>query len=375
MWNKSIYASFLILCFSFASDRPGNDRLWEGIKAFYSYNFDEAVNILSEVKVNHPEHPTVHFTWAVSKWLRAQAYDGTEASYDTLYKALDKIIPVYEHYIKTIPDEPGYRLYDAASKGLKARVHLGRKEWLNVILEGINGYTGVLSVHKNNPDLYDSYFPLGILNYYSGNMSGFFRFMSGFVGIEADKDLGLRFINIASEKGEFAWIEASQVLVFIYLWMDSDFKKALEISQLLVDKIPESIYNQHLFTESLIRNNKLNFAKTNLKKTYIMAENIPPLSKKSWIPTLNYQQALLAFYMQDFDRAMSFSTMSIEHFNAELDTPLGFSYLLRGMIYDLMGDRKNAVSDYRSVINLDNHTAAIIDARQYLNRPYVDSIE
>ena len=45
------------------------------------------------------------------------------------------------------------------------------------------------------------------------------------------------------------------------------------------------------------------------------------------------------------------------------------------MIYDLMGDRKNAVSDYRSVINLDNHTAAIIDARQYLNRPYVDSIE
>ena len=115
MWNKPIYISFFILCFSFASDRPGNDRLWEGIIAFYSYNFDESVNILSEVKVNHPEHPTVHFTWAVSKWLRAQAYDGTEASYDTLFKALDKIIPVYEHYIKTIPDEPEYRLYDAAS--------------------------------------------------------------------------------------------------------------------------------------------------------------------------------------------------------------------------------------------------------------------
>tara|TARA_B100000029_G_scaffold514878_1_gene619434 strand:- start:6192 stop:7319 length:1128 start_codon:yes stop_codon:yes gene_type:complete len=375
MWNRSIYILLFFLCTSFASDRPGNGRLWEGINAFYSYRFDESVEILSEVKLNHPEHPTIHFTWAVSKWLRAQAYNGIEASYDTLFDALDEIIPLYEYYVKIKPDDPHYRLYEAASKGLKARVHLGKKEWLSVILEGIKGYSGVLSVYKKHPELYDAYFPLGILNYYSGNMSGIVRFMSGFVGIKADKDLGLHLINISSEKGEFAWIEASQILVFIYLWMDLNYTKALDISKELVNKMPESIYNQHLFTESLIRVNRLDLAKNNLDKTYIMVENIPPLSKKSWVPTLNYQQALLAFHKKDYNSAMLFVTKSIDHFNAELDTPLGFSYLLRGMIYDLSGQRKNAVANYRLAINLDNHTVAMVEARKYLNRPYLNSIK
>lgn len=366
--KKFVVLVSISLCIG--ANRPGNDRLWEGIYAFYSYNFDESVDILSEVKLNHPDHPTVHFTWAVSKWLKAKAYDGIEASYDTLLTALDIIIPIYEDYVYRNPNDPQFRLYSAASKGLKARVHLGKKEWISVVKEGIKGYSGILTVNKEYPEIYDTHFPMGILNYYAGNMSGFVRFFSSFVGIQADKDLGIRLITVTAEKGEFAWIEASQILVYIYLWIEQDFDKALDISQRLVQRLPTSIYNQHLLSESLIQHNRLEEAKKNIQLTYEMAENIPFLSKKSWLPTLNYQEALLAFYSEDYNKAIRLVTLSIEEFSAELDTPLGFGYLLRGMINDIHGDRAAAVRDYRATIGLDNYTYAVTKARLYLRQPY-----
>tara|TARA_Y100000590_G_scaffold273612_1_gene307228 strand:- start:350 stop:1429 length:1080 start_codon:yes stop_codon:yes gene_type:complete len=357
------------------AERPGNDRLWEGIYAFYSYEFQKSVAILTEVKSNHPEHPTVHFTWAVAKWLRAQAYDGIEASYDTLLTALDTIVPTYETYVETFPEEPQYRLYFAAAKGLKARVHLGKKEWVGVVMEGIKGYGGVRSLYREHPEIYDTYFPMGILNFYAGNMSGFVRFISSFLGIEPDKELGLELMTTTAEKGEFAWIEASQILVYIYLWIEVNYDKALAISERLVERLPSSIYNQHLLTESLISHNRLNEAEEVLERTRAMADETPPVSRKGWLPTLKYQEALLAFYREDYEKAHRLVTQSIDEFNTELDTPLGYSYLLRGMINDLRGERREAVDDYRSAILLDNYTSAVREARGYLRRPYTLSVQ
>jgi len=366
---------FALFTVSVAADRPGNDRLWEGIYAFYNYEFNKSVSILSEVRERHPEHPTVHFTWAVSKWLRAQAYDGIEASYDTLSASLEKIIPVYDGYVEQYPEEPEYRLYAAAAKGLKARVHLGKKEWISVVREGIKGYSGIRAVHNENRELWDTYFPMGILNFYAGEMSGFVRFFAGLIGIEADKAVGIEHMTITADKGEFAWIEASQILVFVYLWMDQDFDNALTISQQLVERLPKSIYNQHLYTESLIRLNRLDDAEANLRLTTEMAEILPSLSIKGWLPTLKYQDALLSFYRGDTDRAIKMVTQSIDEFNTELDTPLGFGYLLRGKIHDMRGDRSLAVRDYRSAVRLDNYTAAMAEAREYLRRPFAPRVE
>ena len=152
--------------------------------------------------------------------------------------------------------------------------------------------------------------------------------------------------------------------------MDQDFEKALTISQRLVDRIPKSIYNQHLYTESLIRFNRLDEAEANLRLTNEMAKRLPSLSKKGWLPTLKYHDALLSFYKGDTDRAMEMVTQSINEFNTELDTPLGFGYLLRGNIHDLRGNRSLAVEDYRSAVRLDNYSAAMTEAREYLRHPF-----
>ena len=352
------------------SKRPGNDLLWEGIRAFYQDQFGESVELLSQAREKYPTHPTVHFTWAVATWLRAQSHEGIDESYAALEEALDEVIPVYDNLVHQFPEQPEYRLYLSASKGLRARVHLGRKEWLGVIIQGIKGYRGVAGVQRKHPQLWDTYLPIGLLNYYAAVTPPFVRFVAKLLGMEANKETGIEQIRIAAGKGEFSWIEASLTLAFIYLWVDDEYEASLPIAEKLRQQLPGSINGQQIYTETLIRLERLAEAEKNLELTFRMVRNVPPISQRRWIPTLKYQSALLKFYRQEYDSALVLATASIDEFDTELDTPLGFGYLLRGQIHDLEGRRDLAVADYRAAVALNNNTSAIRHARRYIETPF-----
>jgi len=114
----------------------------------------------------------------------------------------------------------------------------------------------------------------------------------------------------------------------------------------------------------------LDEAERSLAITQKMADDNLPASKKAWQPTLKYQRALLNFHRGNIDEALKLTTASINEFNTELDTPLGYGYLLRGMIYDLKGERRKAVANYRAAVKLENYTTAVTKAKRFLKEPY-----
>ena len=169
---------FIFFSLTILSSNNGNDKVWEGINAFYNYEFNKSVKILDEAKNEFPFHPSVHFTWAVSKWLHSRAYDGIDKSYKVLSESLEIIVPTYEVLIEKFPNDKEIHLYYASTLGLKARVHLGKKEWINVVVEGIKGYSSIKSLNSKYPEYSDALFPIGILNYFAGKMSGFTQFFA-----------------------------------------------------------------------------------------------------------------------------------------------------------------------------------------------------
>lgn len=353
-----------------AANKTGDEVVWQGIRAFYNEDYNESVTILTQAKNDFPEHPTVHLVWAVSLWLRAQAQDGHLVAHKVLEESIATVIPMYEELVIKYPDDPEYKLNLAATQGLRARVALGRKDWLGVVSAGIQGYRGTVAVHRANPDLYDAYLPVGILNYYIGRSSSVVKILAKVFGIEADESKGIEQMKLAAKKAEYAWIESASTLAYIYLWMYDDYESALPITKMLREEFPRSAYYNHLYTETLLMLKRLDEAEKSLAITWDMANDNLPASQKAWQPTLKYQQALLDFYRGDLDKALRLVTESIDEFNTELDTPLGYGYLLRGMIFDLKGERRQAVANYRAAVSLDNYTSAMTKAEQYLKHPY-----
>ena len=62
----------------------------------------------------------------------------------------------------------------------------------------------------------------------------------------------------------------------------------------------------------------------------------------------------------------------IENYSGELDVILGNLFLLKGKVFDLQGDRRNAIEYYKKCIGLNNLSSAIKDSKQYLKKPYTD---
>ena len=62
------FAAVLLFTSAFANEYYKGDTLVrEGVYAFYNYEFDKAVNILSNARDEFPDHPGVHLIWAASK--------------------------------------------------------------------------------------------------------------------------------------------------------------------------------------------------------------------------------------------------------------------------------------------------------------------
>ena len=67
----------------------GDDNVWQGVHAFYNYETADAIEILAKARVETPENPTVHLTWAAALWLHNQANSSVEQTYIDLENDLN----------------------------------------------------------------------------------------------------------------------------------------------------------------------------------------------------------------------------------------------------------------------------------------------
>jgi len=133
------FSIFLLTFTLLTAEYPGDDVVWKAVRAFYNYDTGRAITILNNARVDFPENPTVHLTWAAARWLHSQAHDPLDVTWHMLNDDIETIIPVYNDLVERFPDDPNYKLYLGSSIGLKARVYLGTKRVVKDVDMGIQG--------------------------------------------------------------------------------------------------------------------------------------------------------------------------------------------------------------------------------------------
>ncbi|MBT6942355.1 MAG: hypothetical protein HN999_03995, partial [Candidatus Marinimicrobia bacterium] len=92
------------------SQHPGDKAVRAGVDAFYNYEFDKSIQILTQARKDFPNHPGVHVTWAAAHWRRNEAYLPQDEIYSNLDANLDEIQKIYEDQLEKFPDHPEYML-------------------------------------------------------------------------------------------------------------------------------------------------------------------------------------------------------------------------------------------------------------------------
>ena len=369
---RSIACLLSIISLTFSIDNNGDSTVMEGVRAFYNYEFDRATNILDDARLKYPDHPGVHFIWSSSKYYISQAKDPIEATYDTLENTLDLIEPLYERYVKDYPSNSQYNLYLGSTKGLRARASLGNKEWLSILIDSYRGFTIIDKVSRENPDLLDAKLPIGIVEYYASVGNVFVRWAVDIYGLDTSKDKALKKISDAAKNSKWAWIEASGIISFIYLWLEDAPDMALPYAERLSKEFPENFYFNILHLESLIRTSYFKEANDLIRVLEHKFDLLTKRQKEWYGPYLNYEKALLLFYEKNYWETHPIIDIAIENYSGELDIILGNLFLLKGKVFDLQGDRRNAIEYYKKCIVLNNLSSAIKESKQYLKKPFTD---
>tara|TARA_Y100000741_G_scaffold115578_1_gene86745 strand:- start:579 stop:1715 length:1137 start_codon:yes stop_codon:yes gene_type:complete len=369
----TIYLLIILKPISLLGFSGGDSLIMEGARAFYNYDFDRSIKVLNIARDKYPTHPGVHFIWASAKYYISQARDETIVTYDTLKNSLDHIDPIYEKLVADFPNNQGYKLYFGSSKGLRARSSLGKKEWISVLIQSYTGFKIIKEVANKNPEMVDAQLPIGIVEYYASISNPIIKFLVSIYGLDASKYSALEKISNAAKYSDWAWIEASGVIAFIYLWIENDPGKAILFTNRLNIEFPNNYYYRIIHTESLIKNFRLDEAWNQIDLLEKNFKNLT-LKQRQWYgPYLDYEKSLILFYEKKYNKSFQLIEKAILNYNGELDMVLGNLFLLKGKILDIWKRHEEAKDFYKECIGLANFSYAISESKKYLISPFIIS--
>ena len=368
---RVLFVLIFSIQYTFCNDIfPGDSVVREGVNAFYNYEYNKSIKILTDARVKFPDHPGVHLIWATARWVRSQAYDPVEKTYSVLESDLNKIEPIYKRLVQKFPNDLTYKLYQGSAIGLNARVSLGKKEWLNTIFHAYKGFKIIKDVYNKAPFIKDSKLPIGIIIYYAGISNTLLRYTVNFYGLDASTDIGLNEISEAANSSDWAWIEAMGILSFLYLWVEDDAILAGKYSRQLVNNFPNNFYYNLLHLEYLIKTDQFEKAKKLIKNLDVKILNLTERQKEWYKPYLDYEKGLLAFKSKQYKKSLVLLDLCIKSYSGELDIVLGNALLLKGKVLDKLKRRSEAKLSYQACLDLDNFSSSMKTAKQYLFQPY-----
>ena len=347
-----ICLSFLFPSYSFEYSKSKNE-IDQAVKYLYNYDLDSSLYFINIASNIDKEHPLVPFLKSSVLWLKTQSEEGFEESYEQIKKSFDEALPIYKGLIKKYPNDPEYFLYLGSLYGLIARIELSYNHWFRVLIPALRGYRYIHKAYEIDSELKDIYMPMGLVSYYTCLSAPFIKFCYRFIGIKIDCDSSLEYLEIASTESYYSWIEANNVLSYIYLYMQHDYNKAIKKLNPLINKYPNHPFFPFLKAEALLHLKQWEKLDNMMPLLIELTNHKSAIIREECSQKLKYINTYRLFYNKKFKEVIKSSSDIIENYSMEFNWLLGMSYYLRANSYIALNEIDKAKKDLKIVCKLD----------------------
>ena len=337
-----------------------------GIDLLYVRQFDDAEIIFKNLVAQSPENPQGYFYLAMVTWSRlANGFWGSETVRE-YKKRIDRTIQVAEDRIKHVSATRNDFFYLGGALGFKGRFELMRGKWLSSFFlsrDAINAFETCLEMEPNNRDVL---LGLGMFDYYTAHLSGVLKFLTYLLLHKGSKKEGLRKLHLAASEAIYSQTEAKSMLLHIYLFIEEDFVKALELAQDLARKYAQNPRYMVLAGVCYMRLGlDLQYWDT---VGFLRRKGLEASTEKEasiWGRRALYLETIYHLYHGPYREARSKLGLILNR-NDPVNDPLMIAWPLAkiGMSYDLDGDREKAITYYNRVLTMANGAGAQFFARK-----------
>ena len=186
-------------------DEEINDYIFTG-------EWQQAKMLIEDQIKQNPEQPKYYFMKAYMYYL-SRYFANTGMSRDSTINSV--------HYYASQAIEKGEQLEQTTEVKFYigcAYVHLARahgmwQEWWSAYWAASSCENYLEEVINEDPEYYDAYFELGVINYYPDvAITGFTSTLAWIGGMSGDRELGLKYLNMVADKGSLFKQEANIAL-------------------------------------------------------------------------------------------------------------------------------------------------------------------
>jgi tetratricopeptide (TPR) repeat protein len=190
-----------------------------------------------------------------------------------------------------------------------------------------------------------------------------------------DRKKGLEQLRLASEHAKYAGVEASYFLMQSYYMFEKDFPRAYSIAMRLHERYPRNSIFYRFLGRCLVSLGRVGEARDIFTDIEQLCDG-----KVFGYDTFDKREAVFylgkfEFMANRFDTALNYLYQcDVLSRKIDKDGSSGFmaqGNLLIGMIYDVRGQRPQALEQYEKVLDMKDYENSHSDAKKYRRVPYV----
>lgn len=348
-----------------------NQNLLEGIHLLYERQFNEAEALFLELKEKFPEKTAAYFYLAMVTWSRLAAGFWSPEHVAQYKKRIDRTVAIAKSRIESGKGDSYTYFYLGGALGFDGRFELMKGNWITSFFLASDAIDALKICHQMDPANKDVLLGLGTFDYYTARLSGVLKFLTYFLLHKGDKAEGLRKLDVAAKEAVYSATEAKSMLLHIYLFLENDPQKALDISRELSKTYALNPRFKVLEGVSCIRLGKEASYEAVVKALQkASAERKDASVAAVWRRRAVYLEAIHDLFKGDYAKARARLWAILADQDPEHDPGMmAWPRLKIGMSYDLQGKRDQAISFYEDVLTMENGAGAQFLAKKLLKNP------
>lgn len=348
----------------------------EGINGVYSLDYPTAQKNIQKVFETSPDHPFAHFGNAMIAWSRYE-YE-FETSDDKQRKVFEKIlddsINGIQRWMKKHPNDPNAYMGIGALYGLRALFSMRNRSWVTAYFSGRKAIKNLERSLALDPTYYDAYFGLGIYQYFAGTLPSVIKILAKIVAIKGNPQEGVEQLNLAREKATFTSDSAKLILIEVQNTRGSKFynpQRSLEFIRELRAKYPNNPLMRYVEVICLYETGQYAEVTAGANE-FLRLIGTDPFYKDIYIARAYTALGTAQMAQGDFEEAAKIFEKGQEAISHQEPSRWGVWNALRlGQVYDVLGKREKALTQYKYVLSFKDKWGFDEQAKALLKKPYV----
>lgn len=362
-----------------------------GFVHFYNLEYDQALADFEQQAKLHPNDAAVYNDIAQTVLFKEMFRDGALESElvtgtnpflrrpkmristqdkDQFNRSISRAIELSRARLAEDPKDIGALYASIVAHGLRANyLFLVEKAWLDALHEATEARKADDEILALKPNFVDAHLSAGMSEYIVGCLPVYMRILGKLRGFEGDKEDGIRQLEWVANSGTLDRYDAQVLLAAIYR-REHRPQQAIVLLKQLVNTFPRN----YLFRFEQVQMYSDLGDKQSALQVLAQLEELRRHAAPGYaaLPRerIQYAKGNLLFWYGDLDPALSdLKQVTEKAHDLDLSTAV-MAWLRLGQVYDLKGDRTQAIQAYRQTLKTAPRSAPALEAEGYIANPY-----